>query len=810
MAETKTITKSLAAAEDFALGVGTVQQNRAGQVVDVHRVHSYVPVASEALLANLDIAKFTLGAVVRDGLITYYQYTEAAGAIGISSAYGSGVWQVVLSGNADAPIYNKLYSFEKGNTLNYTKDALKSESDGEYYRWDGALPKVVPAGSTPSSAGGIGPGKWLSVGDASLSTNLYSSTAPGTSLVMHSDGYTVQQHFDSFKTVLSAELFGAKGQNTDDTAALQTALNHLESLGGGTLYVPPGTYYLSLANSSHNIACLLVPSNVRIIGAGRATKLYPLPTERGLEARILVANKNYDTIGGYDAASNIIIEHLEIGDSSAGPQRTRGDVIGFGHARNCLVQHVHFQYHDQHGVDICCCDGVKVLYCSSFNDTVGTYRVSGVVQVDSGPGGMEGIYAGTEPSINIEIAHNYFVNKSSVQGIHIGHKPHPIVFRNISIHDNTIDAGYSDNDSVIKQDPNSTFNNLSINDNTIIVNHFNAKGIDMALGTTVAGRYMNGVKVCRNHIYGTGRIGIWAGCAATSTLSAFPALNGYDISDNRISLKCTGAGGYVGGMFLIGLNLSVAANNQITLIADSLAAGSTYLAGIELGRNRGLTLNANSIEFGGVVDFVNYTIVGIGLGEYLPSTVGISGISINQTMFIGNAFKHLLYMQPGIYTEANGDRLTFSRSTLRGYPDYSSAGSHIHESFPISDGTNFRRQVTFRDGTSVKLVEASKFYPNLPLTGKKTSSAAGALSPAKVEISFAGTTAALLTDAEVPVNTRIGTGSDSVGLLINDVNQSAGTFAITTGNLGVSWTIDQTAFTAFNRTTGYIKIMTGI
>lgn len=39
---------------------------------------------------------------------------------------------------------------------------------GEWYRWDGALPKTVAASETPASSGGIGSGAWLSVGDAAL------------------------------------------------------------------------------------------------------------------------------------------------------------------------------------------------------------------------------------------------------------------------------------------------------------------------------------------------------------------------------------------------------------------------------------------------------------------------------------------------------------------------------------------------------------------------------------------------------------------------------------------------------------------
>lgn len=62
-------------------------------------------------------------------------------------------------------------SFQDGATLTLPNQVLRwklPDGDGDYYRWDGTFPKVVPAGSTPESTGGIGAGKWLSVGDAVL------------------------------------------------------------------------------------------------------------------------------------------------------------------------------------------------------------------------------------------------------------------------------------------------------------------------------------------------------------------------------------------------------------------------------------------------------------------------------------------------------------------------------------------------------------------------------------------------------------------------------------------------------------------
>lgn len=71
--------------------------------------------------------------------------------------------------------YITLDSFEDGNTLTLPNQVLRLEATGEYYRWDGAFPKDVPAGSTPDSAGGVGVGKWLSVGDATLRSDLAES-----------------------------------------------------------------------------------------------------------------------------------------------------------------------------------------------------------------------------------------------------------------------------------------------------------------------------------------------------------------------------------------------------------------------------------------------------------------------------------------------------------------------------------------------------------------------------------------------------------------------------------------------------------
>lgn len=68
--------------------------------------------------------------------------------------------------------YITLDSFQAGALLTLPNQVLRDTSTGEYYRWDGTFPKDVSEGSTPTNSGGVGAGKWLSVGDAALRNQL--------------------------------------------------------------------------------------------------------------------------------------------------------------------------------------------------------------------------------------------------------------------------------------------------------------------------------------------------------------------------------------------------------------------------------------------------------------------------------------------------------------------------------------------------------------------------------------------------------------------------------------------------------------
>ena len=71
-------------------------------------------------------------------------------------------------------------NFDDGVTLKSKNQVIIQFIDGyaRQFLWSGSFPKVVPAGSTPESSGGIGPGAWVSAGDTSLRGELNTAGDP--------------------------------------------------------------------------------------------------------------------------------------------------------------------------------------------------------------------------------------------------------------------------------------------------------------------------------------------------------------------------------------------------------------------------------------------------------------------------------------------------------------------------------------------------------------------------------------------------------------------------------------------------------
>lgn len=118
-------------------------------------------------------------------------------------------------------------SFELGGEVKTKADLLKFNNIT--FRWDGdwSGPKVVPAGSTPESTGGIGEGKWFSVGDAALRSQITSNS--GADIIKTSDGKSVQESLDSItgyqKLRNEGNVEGWRNEYPDDTDCINAALS---------------------------------------------------------------------------------------------------------------------------------------------------------------------------------------------------------------------------------------------------------------------------------------------------------------------------------------------------------------------------------------------------------------------------------------------------------------------------------------------------------------------------------------------------------------------------------------------------------
>lgn len=93
------------------------------------------------------------------------------------------------------------------------------------------------------------------------------ATADASTYLPAGTGAVARTVQDKLRESVSVLDFGATGDGTtDDTAALQAAADHINSIGGGTVYLPQGNYIIT--------APISIYSNTRFIGAGgTATKI---------------------------------------------------------------------------------------------------------------------------------------------------------------------------------------------------------------------------------------------------------------------------------------------------------------------------------------------------------------------------------------------------------------------------------------------------------------------------------------------------------------------------------------------------------
>ena len=130
----------------------------------------------------------------------------------VTYKYTQGVWAVVSQVKTNfRAIIERLCkeaglnmvsgSFDEGATVTNPTDVIWDEFSGKYYSWSGAFPKVVTAGSTPTTSGDIGALLWVDRTQETLRAELSEST--GSSLIGH-NAKTVGQAFDRQEAAISS------------------------------------------------------------------------------------------------------------------------------------------------------------------------------------------------------------------------------------------------------------------------------------------------------------------------------------------------------------------------------------------------------------------------------------------------------------------------------------------------------------------------------------------------------------------------------------------------------------------------------
>jgi parallel beta-helix repeat protein len=171
----------------------------------------------------------------------------------------------------------------------------------------------------------------------------------------------------SFKPVLNVKDFGAGGRGeTDDTEAIQAALNTARDRNLEVVYVPEGNYHISEILIIYENTTLHLDRNAVII--------------RKADINAMLINGTED-VRGYDGQSNITVEGgTWDGNSREFPSNITP--LGFGHARNITVQNLTVvDVFNWHHVEINAIDGAVIRDCS-FEGMILTRAFTEMVQID--------------------------------------------------------------------------------------------------------------------------------------------------------------------------------------------------------------------------------------------------------------------------------------------------------------------------------------------------------------------------------------------------------------------------------------------
>lgn len=158
--------------------------------------------------------------------------------------------------------------------------------------------------------------------------------------------YPIRAPFqDAGGQIYNVKAYGAKGDGTtNDTVTVQLALTTAGNAGGGTVYLPPGTYLISPDTG------LNVPSNVIFQGAGFSS-IIKVPNSASVSGNVVKSQ----------TTSGVTIMNMLIDGNKANQSAGTNYGLYFGGANNSTVFNVWAQNFTGNGIHIYNGIGVKVL-----------------------------------------------------------------------------------------------------------------------------------------------------------------------------------------------------------------------------------------------------------------------------------------------------------------------------------------------------------------------------------------------------------------------------------------------------------------
>lgn len=137
-------------------------------------------------------------------------------------------------------LYNRIYSFQLGASVT-ANDCLFNEADNNFYIWTGPYTSgsyFVAAGSTPATAGGVGPNQWVAVQKATYRDALAGEN--GADYIGHKGditGEVLQTLADIANNNITIRTFGGRDDwngtsGTNNFNAIVAYINYLKVVGG--------------------------------------------------------------------------------------------------------------------------------------------------------------------------------------------------------------------------------------------------------------------------------------------------------------------------------------------------------------------------------------------------------------------------------------------------------------------------------------------------------------------------------------------------------------------------------------------------